>query len=72
MFIEVVKYVCKLVCELQRVEEKEFFKISLLQRGGKNEFMKENEEIQGNKKIDFKGLRGCCLFYVQVTFWWEV
>lgn len=72
MLTEAAKHACKLACEPQRVEEKEFSKTSPLQRGGKNESMKENEETQGNKKTDPKGLRGCCLSYAQATSWWEV
>lgn len=46
---EAAKHTCKLACEPQRIDEKDFSKTSLLQRGRKNESMKENGETQGKQ-----------------------
>lgn len=45
---EAAKHTCKLVCEPQRVDEKELPKTSSWLTGRKKESMKENEETQGN------------------------
>lgn len=50
---EAAKHTCKLVCEPQRIDEKDFSKTSLLQRGRKNKSMKENGETQGKQNNSY-------------------
>ena len=60
---EAAKHTCKLVCEPQRVDEKESSKTSPLQRGRKDQSRKENEETQAERqnKTTAEVLRGWCL-----------
>lgn len=57
------KHTCKLACEPKRVDKKESSKTSPLQRGRKDQSMKENEETQAERqnKTTPEVLRGWCL-----------